>query len=240
MLSPASFFKNPSPFEDLFEGVDQVWQIISRIASAASRRIAAHRQSNLPMVSGTIQPGAYVEAGAVIVAADAVIETGAYVKGPTIIGPGTVVRHGAYVRGDCLIGASCVVGHATELKNVLMFDHAKAPHFNYVGDSVLGCHVNLGAGTKVSNMRVMAGNVTLTVDGTTYDSGLRKFGAIVGDDTETGCNSVLNPGTLLGPGSIVYPCALCWGYYAPESLVKVRRTVFATTEIRSKKRAQTP
>ncbi len=145
--------------------------------------------------------------------------------GPTIIGENSVIRHGAYVRGNVVVGDDCVVGHTSELKGAILLNGSGAPHFNYVGDSILGNRVNLGAGTKLSNLKIIAGNVKVRIGDTEYDSGLRKFGAILGDNAQTGCNSVLNPGTLLGCGSMVYPNATVTGYVPPQSIVKLRQTL---------------
>ncbi len=134
-----------------------------------------------------------------------VVETGAVVKGPTIVGPSTEVRQGAYVRGSCLIGRRCVVGHVTELKNAVFLDEAKAGHFAYVGDSVLGLAVNLGAGTKLANLKLKPSPTRYRIGGEDYLVDRRKFGAIVGDGTEIGCNTVTNPGCLIGPKSLISP-----------------------------------
>ncbi|MEW5766041.1 MAG: glucose-1-phosphate thymidylyltransferase [bacterium] len=150
-----------------------------------------------------------------------VIEPGALIKGPTIIGGGTEVRQGAYIRGDCLIGDRCVVGHTTEIKTGIMLDGAKAGHFAYIGDSILGNEVNLGAGTKLANLKIIASSVSLKIEGKKYDTGLRKFGAILGDRVETGCNSVTSPGTILGPRSLVYPnTTVRSGYHKPGIRIK--------------------
>jgi bifunctional N-acetylglucosamine-1-phosphate-uridyltransferase/glucosamine-1-phosphate-acetyltransferase GlmU-like protein len=111
------------------------------------------------------------------------------------------------------------------LKGAILLNHSAAPHFNYVGDSILGNHVNLGAGTKLSNLKITKGSVHIKIDDKVYDTGLRKFGAILGDRVETGCNSVLNPGVLIGPGSAVYPNTTISGYIPPGSIVKLRQTL---------------
>jgi len=134
-----------------------------------------------------------------------VVEPGALIKGPTRIGDRTEVRQGAYIRGSCHIGRGCVVGHASELKNAVLLDGAKAAHFAYVGDSILGREVNLGAGTKLANFKIVEGPVKIKVDGQVVDTGLRKFGAILGDRTSLGCNSVTSPGTMMGPQCLVAP-----------------------------------
>ncbi|MFP5212001.1 MAG: glucose-1-phosphate thymidylyltransferase [Acidobacteriota bacterium] len=151
----------------------------------------------------------------------AVVEPGALIKGPTIIGSQTEVRQGAYIRGKCLVGDRCVVGHTTEMKSSVMLNGAKAGHFAYIGDSLLGNETNLGAGTKLANLKIRETAVRVRVGSETIDTGLRKFGAVIGDHVEIGCNAVTNPGTLLGRGSMVLPVAsVKAGYYGPKSLVK--------------------
>lgn len=152
-----------------------------------------------------------------------VVEPGALIKGPSIIGNHTEVRQGAYLRGNCLIGDRCVVGHTTEVKNSIMLNDAKAGHFAYIGDSILGNHVNLGAGTKLANLKIIDVGMRLKVEGKVYETGLRKLGAILGDYTETGCNSVTSPGTLLGKKSLIYPCVnIPGGFYPERSLVGIK------------------
>jgi bifunctional N-acetylglucosamine-1-phosphate-uridyltransferase/glucosamine-1-phosphate-acetyltransferase GlmU-like protein len=164
-----------------------------------------------------------------------IVEPGAMIKGPTIIGNNTEVRHGAYIRGNCLIGDRCVVGHATEVKTAIMLDDAKAGHFAYIGDSILGNDVNLGAGTKLANLKIVDVEMKLRVEGKVYKTGLRKLGAILGDRTETGCNSVTSPGTLLGKRSLVYPCInVPGGFYPKRSIISVRtKNVLSIRESRS-------
>jgi bifunctional N-acetylglucosamine-1-phosphate-uridyltransferase/glucosamine-1-phosphate-acetyltransferase GlmU-like protein len=161
-----------------------------------------------------ILPGAYLLDGNVIIGSGTIVEPGAMIKGPTVIGKDCQVRQGAYIRGNCLVGHGCVVGHATEMKGSIMLDGAKAGHFAYVGDSILGKEVNLGAGTKLANLRMIPGTIVIRSGKDRYDTGRRKLGAILGDGTETGCNSVISPGTLTGPRSIIYPgIAVPGGYY---------------------------
>ena len=150
-----------------------------------------------------------------------VVEPGALIKGPTIIGEFTDVRQGAYLRGSCLIGSRCVVGHTTEVKNSIMLPGAKAGHFAYVGDSVLGRDSNLGAGTKLANLKIKGNEVFIKVDGKRVGTGLRKFGAILGDGVQTGCNSVTNPGTVVGPNSLICPCvSVMAAYHPPRSVIR--------------------
>lgn len=149
------------------------------------------------------------------------IESGALIKGPAVLGDCTEVRQGAYLRGHCLTGKSCVLGHATEVKHSIFLNDAKAGHFAYLGDSILGSAANLGAGTKFANLRFLPGNVPVRTAKGLIDSGLRKFGAILGDRAQTGCNSVTNPGTLLGPDSLLLPNTTApSGYHPPKSMLR--------------------
>lgn len=163
--------------------------------------------SSSPVIEGQCHPQAYVQ-GPVYIAPGAVVEPTAYIKGPAYIGANSEVRHGAYIRGTVYVGQNCVVGHTTEVKGSCFFDGAKAGHFAYVGDSLLGRDVNLGAGTKLANLRLDGKTIKYQdpQTGKLIDSGLRKFGAILGDRAQTGCNAVLSPGTVLLPKTGVYPC----------------------------------
>lgn len=146
----------------------------------------------------------------------ATIAPTAYIGEGTIIGAGTVVRHCAYIRGNAIIGEGCVVGNSTEVKNSILFDGVKIPHFNYVGDSILGHQCHLGAGAIISNVK--GDRSEILVEG--INTGLKKLGAILGDNVEIGCNSVLNPGTVIGRNTRVYPLTSVRGVIAPNSVVK--------------------
>jgi UDP-N-acetylglucosamine diphosphorylase / glucose-1-phosphate thymidylyltransferase / UDP-N-acetylgalactosamine diphosphorylase / glucosamine-1-phosphate N-acetyltransferase / galactosamine-1-phosphate N-acetyltransferase len=149
------------------------------------------------------------------------VEPGALIKGPTMIGSHTEIRQGAYIRGKCVIGDGCVVGHTTEMKSAVMLDGAKASHFAYIGDSILGRNTNLGAGTKLANLKLKGDTVAIPFEGLMIDTGLRKFGAIIGDGTEIGCNAVTNPGTLLGKESAVLPTvSVRTGFYGAKSIIR--------------------
>lgn len=168
-----------------------------------------------------------VHAGAAIMSDDihlapgVKVEPGALLKGPCHIGPGAEVRQGAYIRGAALVGAGCVVGHATELKNAAMLDGAKAGHFAYLGDSILGRDCNLGAGAKLANLKIVDRPHRLVVGEQTHVVERRKFGAIMGDGCETGCNSVTNPGVILGRRCMVAPCvSVAGGYYKPRAIIR--------------------
>ena len=153
------------------------------------------------------------------------VEDGAMIKGPAIIGRNCQIRHNAYIREDVIIGDNCVIGNACEFKNALLFNDCQVPHFNYVGDSILGHKAHLGAGVILSNFKSLKGHVSVQHDGKKLDTGLRKFGALLGDGADIGCNSVLNPGSIIGRGSVIYPCTNWRGVLPPDSIAKNRSAV---------------
>ena len=158
---------------------------------------------------------------AIFIGEGAVVEPGALIKGPAIIGAQTEVRQGAYIRGKCIVGERCVVGHTTEMKSSVMLDGAKAGHFAYIGDSILGSDTNLGAGTKLANLNLKETTVRVKVRNDWVETDLRKFGAILGDGVEIGCNSVTNPGTLLGRECLVLPLtSVRPRYYEPNEKIR--------------------
>ena len=144
----------------------------------------------------------------------------ASLTGPAIIGPNTEIRPGAFIRGSALVGADCVVGNSVELKNVIIFDHVQVPHYNYVGDSILGYGAHMGAGAVTSNIKSDRTLVVVRNGGERFETGLRKMGAVLGDHVEVGCNSVLNPGTVIGPDSRVYPLSSVRGVIPPRHIYK--------------------
>ena len=144
----------------------------------------------------------------------------AYLGAPCIIGAGTEVRHCAYIRGSALVGENCVVGNSVELKNVILFDNVQVPHFNYVGDSILGYKSHMGAGAVTSNVKSDKTLVVVKNGDEKVETGLKKFGAMLGDFVEVGCNSVLNPGTVIGPHSNVYPTSCVRGMVPENSIWK--------------------
>lgn len=153
-------------------------------------------------------------------AKSAVIFPTAYLNGPVIIGKNTEVRHGAFIRGSALVGDSAVVGNSTELKNVILFNNVQVPHYNYVGDSILGYRSHMGAGSITSNVKSDKTLVTVKYQGEKITTGLKKFGAILGDCVEVGCNSVLNPGSVICPNSNIYPLSMVRGVVPPKTIYK--------------------
>ena len=154
----------------------------------------------------------------------------AWLGGPCIIGPNTEVRHCAFIRGSALVGADCVVGNSCELKNVILFDHVQTPHYNYVGDSILGYYSHMGAGSITSNVRADKQLVVVHAPEGDIATGIRKFGAMLGDYVECGCNAVLNPGTVIGRHSSVYPTSCVRGVVPENSICKNNGEIVARND----------
>ena len=192
----------------------------------------------LPQISGwiielgkTLSSEEYEQRGEnVWIAKSATVYPSAYIVGPAIIGPNTEVRHGAFIRGNALVGANCVVGNSVELKNVVLFDKVQVPHYNYVGDSILGYKAHMGAGSITSNVKSDKTLVTVRTGDALLESGLKKFGAILGDGVEVGCNSVLNPGSVIGRNSNIYPLSMVRGHVAENSIYKKAREIVPKEE----------
>ena len=157
----------------------------------------------------------------------ATIAPTAYLGAPCIIGAGTEVRHCAFIRGSALVGENCVVGNSVELKNVILFDNVQVPHYNYVGDSILGYKSHMGAGSLTSNVKSDKTLVVVKSKDEQIPTGLKKFGAMLGDFVEVGCNSVLNPGTVIGPHSNIYPTSCVRGVVPPDSIWKTGGNIVA-------------
>ncbi|GMT42383.1 MAG: hypothetical protein IEMM0002_0794 [bacterium] len=164
------------------------------------------------------------------IGAGTIIEPTACIKGPSLIGGGCEIRHGAYLRGDVIAGDVCTLGHTTEIKRSILMNHTEAGHFNYIGDCVIGSYVNLGAGTKLANLKfrtpedkkaVAFPEITFTYEGKRMNTGISKFGAIIGDYCEAGCNSVFSPAVMMGAQCWVYPnITVPSGYYPPKSVIR--------------------
>ena len=193
----------------IFEGCNYAWEALEKIEPY----LAKVPRQNPPYRF----PGASI-GDRVIIGEGTVVEPGALIKGPAIIGKNCSIRHNAYLRENVIIGDGCVVGNSSELKNSLLFNGAQAPHYNYVGDSILGHKAHLGAGVKISNLKMFPGNIYVQIDGQPFDTGLRKFGALLGDGAEAGCNAVLNPGSILGRGAVVYPNVF-WRGFLPANMI---------------------
>jgi NDP-sugar pyrophosphorylase family protein len=219
MLQPADLFDFQDwKYADLFHDVAWVWEVLPRIKDY----IASHLE---PGIEGTVMDGAWLDGDDIFIGAGTVVEPGAFIRGPAIIGCNCEIRQGAYIRGQALVGDNCVVGHTTELKNSVLLDGAKAGHFAYIGDSILGREVNLGAGTKLANLKINNSQVAVRHEGQVHQTGLRKFGAILGDDVELGCNSVSSPGTIVGPQTLVYPNSSVAGVIPARSIVKLKQNL---------------
>lgn len=160
----------------------------------------------------------------------ATIFPSAYLGAPCIIGKDTEVRHGAFIRGSALVGDNCVVGNSVELKNVILFDHVQTPHYNYVGDSILGYYSHMGAGSVTSNVKSDKKLVIVHGKDEEVETGLKKFGAMLGDYVEVGCNSVLNPGTIIGRHSNIYPTSCVRGVVPENSIHKNNGVVIRKRE----------
>lgn len=204
----------------LFESTEPVWSALSQIGDYLETILDGFEGD---FIQGDVDDRAVV-GDRVFIAPGAIVEANAIIKGPAWIGAGSVVRSGAYVREKVIVGDNCTLGNSSEFKNCLLFNRCEVPHFNYVGDSILGYKAHLGAGVICSNVRLDRENVRVKNDAKGFlDTGLRKFGAIIGDRTEVGCNSVLSPGSILGRDCIVYPLTSWTGVLGDHQIVKTKQ-----------------
>ena len=228
MFKPADLFDlKQTEHAALFDGCEFAWEALKKI----SAYVATHVR---PSLHNRCEGEAYI-GEKVFIGEGTVIEDGAMIKGPAIIGRNCQIRHNAYIRDQVIIGDDCVVGNSTEIKNALLFNGAVAPHFNYVGDSILGHKAHLGAGVVLSNFKSLSGNITVEMDGKPFDTGLRKFGALLGDGAEVGCNSVLNPGSIIGRGSVIYP-GMNWRGILPANMIAKNKAQFEVVVKRARER----
>lgn len=213
MFKPADLFDlSQTEHAAIFEGAEFAWDGLKKIQD--------YLKANLrPGLHNHCEGVAFIGEN-VFIGEGTVVEDGAMIKGPAIIGRNCEIRHNAYIREQVIIGDHCTIGNACELKNALLFNHAVVPHFNYVGDSILGFKAHLGAGVKISNVKLVSGNVTVELEGKPFDTGLRKFGALLGDSAEVGCNVVLNPGSIIGRGAMIYPNVNWRGILPANMIVK--------------------
>jgi len=198
MFEPSELFDlAQSEHAAIFEGCEHAWDALKKIKEYIAKHVRPELRNKC---LGDVWVGENVFIGE-----GTILEDGVMIKGPAIIGRNCQVRHNAYLREDVIVGDGCVIGNSCEFKNALLFNNVQVPHFSYVGDSILGYKAHLGAGVKISNLKLTPGNISIESKGKTIDTALRKFGAMVGDYAEAGCNAVLNPGTVLGRHSLVYP-----------------------------------
>jgi UDP-N-acetylglucosamine diphosphorylase / glucose-1-phosphate thymidylyltransferase / UDP-N-acetylgalactosamine diphosphorylase / glucosamine-1-phosphate N-acetyltransferase / galactosamine-1-phosphate N-acetyltransferase len=214
---PPLFAELPAPFAARFDAAAP-WMLLGEPLDEV---LAGLPSSD---IQGQLSPEVHLAGDRIVICAGARIHPTAVIEGPVFIGHDAEIRPGAYIRGGVWIGDRCVVGTNTEIKRSILFSHAKAPHLNYVGDSILGSDVNLGAGTILSNFRHDGGGIRIPADSHRLDTGRRKLGAILGDGVLTGCNCVLHPGTVVGRGTQIYPgVQLRPGIYPEKSIVKLKQ-----------------
>jgi len=204
------------PHASLFSDIDFPWNALQKLDSYL-------QTVPLGVHEGEISPQAYlIHPELISIGEGSCVEPGAYIQGPCVIGKYCTIRHGAYIRGQVLTGDYCVIGHDTEVKTAIFLNHVHAAHFAYVGDSILGHYVNLGAGTKCANFRLDQGTIHVHYEQQRFATQQRKLGALIGDYSQIGCNTVLNPGTLIGPYVKSYPCLNIGGFVPAHSVVKPR------------------
>lgn len=202
----------------IFENVEEIWQALPKIAAYLQFRLK-------PGMHGNAVGKPFV-GSAVFVGKGSLVEQGAMIKGPAWIGENCQIRSGCYIRENVILGNGVVAGNSCEFKNCLVFDEAQVPHFNYVGDSILGYKVHLGAGAILSNVKLDHTPITVVgAEGNVFTTGLRKFGAVVGDYAEIGCHSVLSPGSIIGRRCIVYPGVQWRGVLGENRIAKLRQEV---------------
>jgi UDP-N-acetylglucosamine diphosphorylase / glucose-1-phosphate thymidylyltransferase / UDP-N-acetylgalactosamine diphosphorylase / glucosamine-1-phosphate N-acetyltransferase / galactosamine-1-phosphate N-acetyltransferase len=194
----------------IFAGCKYAWD--------ALKKIEGYLAANLkPELRNLCEGRAYI-GEKVFIGEGTVVEDGVMIRGPAFIGKNCQIRHNAYLRENVIIGDNCVIGNSSELKNSLLLNGAQAPHFNYIGDSILGHKTHLGAGVKISNVKLFPGNIEVDIDYEPFDTRLRKFGALLGDHAEVGCNAVLNPGSVIGRGAVIYPNVF-WRGVLPANMI---------------------
>lgn len=208
----ADFFTLPEsiPFQDSFSPEARPWEWLPRIREALSGLVGNTSNRDLP-------PGVHIE-GEVFLSASVKLPPYCVIQGPCWIGENVEIRPSAFIRGNVIIGAGSVVGNSCEYKNALLMENTQTPHFSYIGDSILGSGAHLGAGVILSNLRFDQKNIVVSVGNERVDTGLRKFGAILGDRAEVGCNTAVMPGSLIGKGSLVGPTTSFSGYLEPGQL----------------------
>lgn len=204
----------------LFEKFDYPWQVLDGLSDFIKE------------LGKSLDPDIYEKRGENIwVAKSASVAPSAYLGGPLIICENAEIRHCAFIRGNAIIGKGAVVGNSTEIKGSVLFDGVQAPHYNYVGDSILGYKSHMGAGSITSNLKSDKSMVTVLINGERIDTGRKKLGAILGDNVEVGCNSVLNPGTVVGRSTNIYPLSPVRGYVPQNSIYKDKDNICVKTDL---------
>ncbi len=199
---------------DIFTDIDYPWEILPLIGDFTKK------------LGESLSEEDYTKQGEDIwIAKSATVAPTASITGPCIIGKNTEVRPGAFIRGKVIVGENCVVGNSTELKNVILFNNVQVPHYNYVGDSILGYKSHMGAGSITSNVKSDKTKVTINYKGEKLQTGLKKMGAMLGNYVEVGCNSVLNPGTVIGVNTNIYPLSSVRGYIPKSSIFKKQTNI---------------
>jgi UDP-N-acetylglucosamine diphosphorylase / glucose-1-phosphate thymidylyltransferase / UDP-N-acetylgalactosamine diphosphorylase / glucosamine-1-phosphate N-acetyltransferase / galactosamine-1-phosphate N-acetyltransferase len=229
---------------DIFQNIKQVWdplknlnKIITKILSEDSKGSPIESVSGLTIdrsssVKGIVVNG-WIKLETSIISHDleikidsgTILEPTAIIKGPSVIGKNNDIRQGSYIRGNVIVGNNCVIGHCTEIKNSLLMNHVEAGHFNYIGDSILGSYVNMGAGSRLANVQFRGlqekmtdsiKDIEISIENKIIATGLSKLGSVIGDNVEIGCNAVLSPGTLIGKDNWIYPnCTVSKGFHPP-------------------------
>lgn len=200
-LKPEYFFKDIL-FPELFEGVEFVWGALNKIKEFVAEKTKDKK---------------------VIIGEGTVVEQGAIIQGPAVIGKNCKIRSGSYIRSNVIIGDNCTL--RSEIKNSIIMNNSNAAHLSYIGDSIIGSNCNLGAATVLSNLKLGSDDVKVKINGKIYDTGLRKFGAVIGGNTHTGCNVVTNPGTLIGKNCNIYSNAVLRGFYKSNQIIKLRQNI---------------
>lgn len=217
MFKPADLFDlSQTEHAAIFDDCEFAWEALKKISDYVAPRAKQVPAKRFP--GATIGEKVFIGEGTTV-------EPGAMIKGPAVIGKNCQIRHNSYIRENVIIGEDCVIGNSSELKNTLLFNGCQVPHFNYLGDSILGYKAHTGAGVIASNLKSLSGNVTVEMDGKPFDIGLRKFGALIGDGAEIGCNSVLNPGSIIGRGAVIYPGVNWRGILPANSIAKNKASV---------------
>lgn len=208
--------------QEIFLCVDEIWQVIPNISTFILKLGELLSNKNYENIRGNIW-----------ISKNAKVSKTACLNGPLIIDDFAEIRHCAYIRGNVIIGKKSVVGNSTELKNSILFDEVKVPHYNYVGDSILGYKSHMGAGSIISNVKSNKGFISINYNSKKLETGLKKFGAIIGDYAEIGCNAVLNPGTIIYKNSNVYPLSSVRGVVPKNSIYKSAENIIEKKEILS-------